>query len=239
MLDLSKEINNDIFILDGSMYNPEGLLNYTKKIEENLGVKTDFIKNMKSFDLDAAALCDTNLNKIYLLEHYIRDGLSEKEYRAVKGLIDHEIGHLFWNDRSYLKYRSGYYNKEKGKSAFYLISALIDDIKVERYMINKFSVDKFNFKYAAEVFIYNEAAFPEAGLEDIFCKDMQILNYLINERYRKIEIPHIKNRALISSATYQNFMDLFVPYIDLFLLFNEKAVETVRRILNKMEKKNV
>jgi hypothetical protein len=170
------------------------------------------------------ALSLLDKKKVLIPSRFIAENLTEKEYRAAKGIIDHETGHVRWPDISYLPSNN---EDDEDSGLIYDIGTIIDDIRIERKMNKEFRVDKDNFRYYFENFIKNmtEYEIDEYLRNNLFA-------FSVSRRYRGIDISFLPNRPIpISTGFFQFFKDMVIPIIDRFIVSDEKGGDVAREIL--------
>ena len=221
--------NEKTFLLEEDKLNPDGLYDYAMNLASLMGVEYKFaIKpNGEHFEL---AECSADENYVLIPAWAIDEGLTETEYRATKGLIDHETGHFFWQDHSYLYNPSDNDGEDNELELIYDIGNMIDDIRIERRLINRFLIDKGIFKDMVEV--YYKKLPPNL---DLCNDDLLLLSFLINVRYRKIDYSRYE-KVIIPGYFNDLFLNQLIPIIDRFIDSDESAGETAREIIGVWRK---
>ena len=214
-------ISEEIFHLEADKLNRLGLYEYAMNLASHLGVEYAFAIQQDGTQLKTACY-NPEENLVLIPVWAIDEELTEKEYRATKGLIDHETGHVFWQDRSYYYNLSDKSEENDKLSLIYLIGNIVDDIRVERRLVNEFNLDEGNFRHTAEV-IYKH--FQNV---DLINNDILLLFFLVNVYYRNISYDEKTKVPLIACEL---FVNRIIPIIDRFIVYDEKAGETAKEII--------
>lgn len=222
----NREITKELFFLDDSNLNPSGLYAYDLNIGRNLGVEYLVWETLNNEPYEGANYWPDE-KEVSISSMFFNEDLTEKEYKVTKGIIDHETGHVLWLDRSYL-FDDSESNKEHG--AIWDFGNLIDDIRIERRMVNEFHVDKNNFKHMIEGKFNN---FNESKINDAFFDIGQMVTFATNITYRKTIIPFYGEGNV---SKWSLFTDEIKPMIDRFLESNEGAVDTAKEIICLIKK---
>jgi len=228
MIFKGKEITNELFFLDDSRLNPLGLEEYANNIGEKLGIKYAFAIKMNGEQYETA-LYSSDDNTVIIPARFVEKGLSEKVYRATKGAIDHETGHVLWPDDSYFSEKN---ENNKDKDIIENIGRIIDDIRIERKMIQEFGVDKKNFKYFTELLYIG--FIPRAdSMTGILVTN---LSWMVNEIYRDTNSSFLKNYKISGKILY--LKSKLITIIDNYLVSGEKTVDVARKILVLLSSEN-
>jgi len=129
-----------------------------KSLEKSLGVKYHYYddierdgKKIKTADWlrsDKCMACAHPVRGVVVSPELIAVGLTENQYRAAKGVIDHETGHILWFGTSYYSLRNNIGDSKREE--IYTVAWIIDDLRVEQRMIREFGVDGNNFRLVYE-----------------------------------------------------------------------------------------
>jgi hypothetical protein len=237
-----KEIDPAIFKLEDDRLNSQGLNEYAWNISENLGVKycspnevnVDG-KTIKTLDYLKSMNCPAIYNPIdgvIISPKCFDEGLTEKQYRVTKGVIDHETGHIFWFDSSYLPDNN---ENDGDRESIHTIGSIIDDLRIEHRMINEFGVDGNNFKLCFE----QQNTFSESELDIEFQDPTSWLGFyiLINKIYRGIDISFLGNRKFPGKLLYLE--SRFKSIIDSLIISDDRKVaDAAREIFELLSEEN-
>ena len=214
-------ISEETFRLEDDKLNRLGLYEYAMNLGSHLGVKYKFAIYPDGEQYETSSYNPKD-NLVLIPAWAIDEGLTEKEYRATKGLIDHEAGHIFWSDPSYLYTPSNSDQDNDELSLVCDIGNMIDDIRIERRLSTEFKVDESNFRHTVEV-LYKQLQYA-----DLINDDILLLSFLVNIYYRNISYDEKTRVPLIA---YELFVNRLIPIIDRFIVSDEKAGETAKEII--------
>ena len=210
------EITSELFILDNSNLNPLGLQEYANKIGEKLGVEFAFAEKTNGEQYETSKYFhDEKL--VIIPSRFVEEGLGVKVYRAAKGAIDHETGHVLWSDFSYLPENN---ETDEDKELIWDIGNIIDDIRVERKLAEEFGIDSNNFVYFLE--LVNTASGPDDDSK--INKLIFYFYWMVNELYRGMENTFITGKILYLREKLRST-------IDKYLSSGEEAIKYARIIL--------
>jgi hypothetical protein len=222
MLFNDREIPDNLFELENDKLNPQGLYNYAKDIEEHLGVKYIFVEYADGSQPETAEYFPDE-NEVHIPACFIKENLTEKEYRAAKGIIDHETGHIRWPDRSYLTDNN---EDDEDREIIYDIGNFIDDMRIERRMVNEFQVDRNNFKYMYEFLHGNNT---ELDIPDMAQDLFTWFYWFVNEEYRGVDLSFLGNRKTPGKIFF--LMPNLMAIVDRLIACDGEAREGAREIL--------
>jgi len=228
----NREITPDLFKLADKRFNRLGLIFYMKSLEKSLGVKYHYYddierdgKKIKTVDwlssMDCRG-CGHPFSGVVISPELIAVGLTENQYRAAKGIIDHETGHVFWFDTSYDLIDL----EDSKREVIYLIAAIIDDIRVEQRMIKEFGVDGNNFRL---VFETNPFSYDESSYDALPPDSAWWFFILTRKMYYDIDISFLGDRKipdpfLLAESRFRTIIDGLIASDD------GKAVDAAREI---------
>jgi len=216
-------ISEETFRLEDDKLNRYGLYEYAMNLGSYLGVKYAFTEEPDGKPHETACF-DPEDNLVMIPAWAIDEGLTEKEYKATKGFIDHETGHVLWPDCSYLINNAKDEAENEKEKLIWNIGNMIDDIRVERRLVNQFQIDEGNFTYLSELFYKDMHEITNLRYEDV-----DLLFFMVNIYYRKI-LRHKKIQ--LSSIVNEAFVNRLMPIIDRFIDSDEKAGETAKEIID-------
>ena len=217
-----KEIPKELFILGKSDLNPGGLWGYAKKIREHFEIKIVFAEKPDGTQYETAEYFPDD-KLILIPSRFVYEGLSENDYLAAKGAIDHEIGHVLCVDESYL-YKNN--KDDEDKELIYDFGNIIDDIRNEQRMTEKFGVDKNNFKILSE----NIRNYLEPNnFRNVFLDIEMLFSLAVCITYRDSDIKYYKKENVNQWDLFQNKLK---PIIDNFLQSDGDAKDTAKEIIN-------
>jgi len=215
-------ISEKTFHLEDDKLNRQGLYDYAMNIGSHLGVNYTFAEQPNGEQFETAFYTpDENL--VVIPAWTIDEGLTEKEYKAAKGMIDHETGHVLWSDDSYLIIPTLDDAGNEEENLIWDIGNMIDDIRIEHRLANQFQIDESNFTHLSELFNKDLPEIIDFSYGDIF-----LLLFMINFYYRKITCyKNIKIPLIVNEI----FVNKLIPIIDRFIDSDEKAGETAKEII--------
>jgi hypothetical protein len=216
--ELWRIISQDLFLLPDKDFNSPGLQEYSLRVGGKLGVSVVCAKNIETADYVPAE------KRIYLPMSLLDENLSEQEYRGIKGLIDHEFAHVLWPDMSYLEF-----SDERFKQHVHAIGNIIDDIRIERRMAEKYNIDSINFRYFCES-SWNKNIEQDRAL---IKKDaITSLSLLVSIYYREVSISVLEKPIEYALNIEQLFNEEIKPVMDDFIFSNGKGADAAIEILD-------
>ena len=222
-----REITKELFFLDDSNLNPEGLYGYALRLAENLGINYLIVENLNDEPYDSADYWPDE-NDVTIAAIFFDKNRTKEEYKITKGLIDHETGHALWPDTSYFFKNNDDKNQDE-KNLIYDVGNLIDDIRIERRLAKNFLVDKNNFRLMMEMKINN---FNESKINNFFFDIFQMVTFATNITYRETIISFYGEGNVSKWGFFNNSIK---PLIDRFLESNDNAGDTAKEIICLME----
>jgi hypothetical protein len=217
-----KNPDKSLFSLDDAKLNRQGLYEYALNIGENLGVKYIFVEGPNGEQWETSEF-DPNENKVSIPSRFIDDNLSEREYRATKGAIDHETAHVLWPDPSYLL---GNNKNDSNRELIWDIGNLIDDLRIEHRLVREYQVDANNFKYLKERLLTEQIDSSEERQYNL----IGLLDLYLNIRYRKIDNSFLQG-IMVGQDLLECLNDKITPIIDRFIDSDEKTKKTAQAII--------
>jgi hypothetical protein len=216
-----KALPQDTFHLSGKDLNSKGLQEYALKIGEKLGIEVVCVE-----DLDTPQFIPHD-QKICLPVSLLDENLNERKYREMKGAIDHEFAHVLWPDFSYLNGENGTVHP-----LIHDIGTMIDDIRIERRMAEKYFIDPVNFRYLAES-LWNTVV--EQDNKILKNDAMTSLALLVSIHYREVNISVTENPLEYDPNMEQLFNKQIKNIIDSFINTNNKAADVASEIIDILQ----
>ena len=222
-----KELTKEHFILEDKNLNSLGLQAYALDLSQNLGVSCI---GVETEDKSFLARYDFEDKIIIVNSKFFLYEFTENIYRAVKGAIDHEAGHVIWPDYSYFKFNNEH-NADKGFIED--IGNIIDDIRVEQYLSNEFGINKNNF---GEMIEYSYSLMNEEKINSYAQDLISNLSWFVNEKYFCVKPSFLGSRIIHGKILYLQYM--LTKIIDNYLCSGSNAVIPAQELLALLKSKD-
>ena len=219
-----REITPEIFKLDDSKLNRQGLFEFAMDVAEQIGIHAAFvIKTDETEYLES--WFEPNSQVMYFPEWQIDEKLALNQFRGTRGAVLHEAAHAIFPDWTYILRKD---ETDEELLLMHEIANVIDDIKVEEKMIKHFSVDKTDF---SQTLLNMFSRLSSEEVEDFFQNGINLLHFLICVYFRNLDPNVFKGRA-ISSSVIEKFETEIIPVIDRFLISDGTARDSAFEIID-------